>query len=99
MIKINDRFSIEKDPYCWVLYETKKGKSRKTGKEAVSQKSTYHANIPQICEAILSKSGGEYKTIEDLKDLFENAVERLTETIQNKIKLPRRKKKRVRGSI
>ena len=36
MIKINDQFSIEKDPHCWVLYETKKGKNkkiRKTGKK------------------------------------------------------------------
>ena len=91
-IKISNRFSIEKDPHCWVLYEKKKSKNRKTNKEAIVTKSTYHGNIKQIIEVILDREAEDCKSLEEIIDLFENAVERLTEAIQEKVKPTRRRR-------
>lgn len=91
MIKINKRFSIEKDKHCWVLYETMISKKKKSGE---SQKATYHPNISQISEAILNRSGDKCESIEELKDLYENAVEKLTGVIQDKIKPVRRRQRK-----
>lgn len=84
MIKINKQFSIEKDPQCWNLHETKEGK--------MVTKTTYHGNIPQVAETILERVGGNCQSVEDLKDLYENAVERIIEGIQKKIKPVRRRR-------
>jgi len=38
MIKINDTFEIEKDPYCWNLHEWRDGINRTTGKTTRTKK-------------------------------------------------------------
>ena len=38
MIKINDTFEIEKDPYCWNLHEWRDGINRTTRQNDPNQK-------------------------------------------------------------
>ena len=77
MIKFNDRFSYEKDQHCWHLHETYIGK-KKGGGEKEHTRTTYHANLRQICEVIIDRSCGDCESLEEIISLLKNAVEMLT---------------------
>ena len=56
-MKIDNNYSIEKDPECFILkYENPTGKvSKKTGKEIVTTSQTYHANLQQALSSYVNK--------------------------------------------
>ena len=58
MIKINDTFEIEKDPYCWNLHEWRDGINRTTGKTTRTKKTTYYNSLVHVCGIIVDKSAG-----------------------------------------
>jgi len=58
MIKINDTFEIEKDPYCWSLHEWRDGVNRITGEAIRTKKTTYYNSLVHVCGIIVDKSAG-----------------------------------------
>lgn len=64
MIKINERFSIERDTYTWKLHDTTPNKEG--SKHATSTRTTYPANLKQVCNAVLDKSASGCESIESL---------------------------------
>lgn len=65
-MKLNNRFSVERDTHCWVLEELCPGKT-KDGHECMTTKKTYHATIEQAVKFVMDKRMGE---CQDLKDLY-----------------------------
>lgn len=76
MIRINERFSVEKrDKFNWVVHEWYEGVSRKTKEITISSHKSYHANFRQATAHILNQYSGECRTVEELTELFNNAVD------------------------
>lgn len=62
-MKINDRFEIRPDRYCWILVEhIENDPSRKNTKRESREYHTYHGNVEQACREVLSRTGGECDT-------------------------------------
>ena len=57
MIKINDTFEIEKDPYCWNLHEWRDGVN-KQGEATRTKRTTYYNSLVHVCGKIIDKSAG-----------------------------------------
>ena len=74
MIKINDRFSIERDQYNWLLHEWRDGQD-KDGNPKKQKSTTYHATIQQVFNAVLDRSAGRCESIEELRDLLKSLKE------------------------
>ena len=82
MIKINGKFIIERDGYCWILTESvvkelEKGKNAGDIKEV--SRDTYYPNFPQLAATIIERCAGKCETVEELKELFQNAVNMLSD--------------------
>jgi hypothetical protein len=75
MIKIDGKYSISRDRYNWILHTTTKGVDE-AGNDKEKVKKTFHASFPQVCRAILEREAGHCQTVEELKRLFEHAVEK-----------------------
>jgi hypothetical protein len=73
MLKVNDRFTIDKDKYNIIIIETYMGKD-KNKKPKQKTRETYHATLLQACGVIIDRSG-EGKTVEDVVDAI-NAAKR-----------------------
>jgi len=58
VIKVNDRFEFERDTYCWKLHDWKDGKNPKTGEAIRTKRTTYHANLAQVCRAVVDREAG-----------------------------------------
>jgi len=57
MIKVNDRFSFERDKYQWLLHESRLGKDRE-GNDKVHVDTSYHGSLKQVCEQVIDRSQG-----------------------------------------
>lgn len=82
MIKINERFTIERYQFGWELHETKKGQSRE-GKQIDVVTTTFYATLPGIINSILDKTAGR-ETITELKGIllaFEQIQKEIIESI------------------
>ncbi len=71
MIKFNDKFEFEKDQYCWHLHEFYIGKDKNKNPKR-QRKTTFHATLEQVCNAIIDRSCGECCCLEDLKRMLKN---------------------------
>ena len=58
MLKINDRFETERDKYQWLLHEWTDGQD-KHGNPKKQRKTTYHASLKQVCEAVIDRQAGD----------------------------------------
>ncbi|MCP4103905.1 MAG: hypothetical protein GY750_21170 [Lentisphaerae bacterium] len=76
MIKFNEKFSFEKDKYCWQLHEFYMGKG-KDKKPKMQKNTTYHATLEQVCGVIIDRSCGDCESLEEIKALLQNATETL----------------------
>ncbi len=59
-IKVNDRFEIRSDPYCWVVVEhipVDQSHHKATGKNVTKEEYTYHSTISDCCRFILREAG------------------------------------------
>lgn len=68
MIKINDRFTIERYQFGWQLHETKKGVSR-DNKPMEYIDTTFYGFLPGVIHSVLDKVAGA-ETITDLKSIL-----------------------------
>jgi hypothetical protein len=66
MIKINERFSIERLDDCWLLVEHKTGINRKTGEETASQKKSWYPRLRHVVDEILDRTPSEAENIQDM---------------------------------
>lgn len=82
MIKVNDRWSFERDKWCWVLYENAKGVKKRTQEEIDVVNETYHSNLEQVCRYILDKTAGDAKDVNALMVLFANTWNRLARALK-----------------
>ena len=74
-IKINNRFEIRRDAYCWILVENVPvDQTRHNAKRQTRESHSYYANPRQCCEAILSRTGGDCQTATDLQESWDRAV-------------------------
>jgi len=77
MITFNNKFSFERDQYCWHLNEKYMGQD-KDGNQKEFTKTTYHPNLKLICRYLIDKECGKCESLEQIIALLESA-ESLTE--------------------
>lgn len=65
MVKINERFSIERDKYQWVLVEHKNGTSKK-GEAIKTEARSYYPKLEQICNEIVEREAGDCATVKEI---------------------------------
>jgi len=85
MIKINDKFSIERDKYQWLLIESKDGLSKKQ-EPIVTTRVTYHGTLKQCCNEIAERMMGECESVQGIIDalgFFESTLIDLFQSEQN----------------
>lgn len=82
MVKVDDRWSFERDKWCWVLYENTKGVKKKTKEEIDVANETYHANLDQVCRYIIDKEAGNAREVEDLRRVIRNVAQELSDLIK-----------------
>ena len=66
MIKINDKFRVERDKYQWLLIESKDGLSKKQ-EPIVTTRTTYHGTLKQCCNEIAERMMGECESVKEIK--------------------------------
>lgn len=71
-MKINDRFSTERDEWCWHLHETVMGQDE-DGNPKEQVRTTYHANLSQVLDAVLDKQLGDADSLESVSDVISKA--------------------------
>tara|TARA_R110000850_G_scaffold269167_3_gene401048 strand:- start:10257 stop:10532 length:276 start_codon:yes stop_codon:yes gene_type:complete len=71
MIKINDKFSTEKDKYQWLLHELNDGVS-KTGEAIKTTRTTYHPSLKMVCRAIADRQAGECESVKEILTELDN---------------------------
>lgn len=81
MIKVNDRFSFERDQYCWHLHEFRDGTDKK-GNPKKSKKTSYYANLSQISKAIIDRTAGGFNSLEEIKELLATAESILVKELE-----------------
>ena len=80
MIVINDRFSIERDSKTWKLHETTPNKEG--SKHATSTRTTYPANMQQVFQSVIDKSGDDVHNLESLIDLIVTSRNQILEAVK-----------------
>ena len=78
MIKLNDRFSFEQDPYQWLLHEVVAGKD-KAGNPKPKTKTTYHKNLKQVAAEIIDRTSGDCSSMDELIANFDATVDMVSE--------------------
>lgn len=66
----NDKYSFEKTELDWRLYEKYTGKDIH-GKAKIHTKTTYHATLRQVCNAIVDREAGSCADLTELKQMLE----------------------------
>ena len=72
MLKINDRFSIDKDKHNKILIETYMGINKKTKEHKQMTRETYYMTMEQVCNVIIDRSA-EGNTVEVVADAINTA--------------------------
>lgn len=82
MIKINDRFSIERDSYQWILFEETPSES----KSGTRIKKTYHANLEQVSREIIDRRLGGCTSLEEMQRLLAGTIKIFHAYLKSKVK-------------
>lgn len=80
MIKYNERFEFERDPYNWILTEWRDSLGKQGQLIRVSRK-TYHGTLTQVCKQIIDRSCDTCEDLVDLEYLIRTIHEDLKEAI------------------
>lgn len=80
MILINDRFSIERDSKTWKLHETTPNKPG--SKNETSTRTTYPANMQQVFQSIIDKSGDDTHNLESIIELIRKSRNEIIEAVK-----------------
>jgi len=70
------RFTLEKDPYQWVMIEAYDGKDS-NGKPKKQKRKTYHPTLRNAFGAILDHMACDCTSVYDLTELYASAVDLL----------------------
>ena len=83
MIRINNRFEIDRDKYCWHLIEWRDGigKGKNEGKPIRTSHTTYHANLTQVCNEVIERSAGNVDSLAAIPAMLEQVKGELLEAI------------------
>jgi hypothetical protein len=79
---INDRFSFDYDEYNWILYDTKKYKSKKTGEIKESIKTWYPSTLAFLCEWVISETPKKSGSIPEVLNAILQAKQECIEAIK-----------------
>lgn len=72
-LKINDTYSIERDPNCWILRKRYIG-----GKDNKLQtKQTYHSRLQHVIDLIIDLECGECSTFQEIKELLQDPASKI----------------------
>ena len=85
MIKIDEHYTIRKDSLNWILTEKKMQvmtKGKFIGEEKEVENETYHPTFDAIAKAIINRSSSNCETLEELIDLYKNAIQNLGKHIK-----------------
>lgn len=66
MIKINDRFEIRPDKYCWQLVEYVEATSKKNGSVYLREEVSYPGTLLQACMSVINNG---VKSVEKANDI------------------------------
>ncbi len=82
MIIFNEDFKFERDKYQWLLHHTVDGWDKKHEHPKRHTHTTFHATLEQICGAIIERSAGECKDLEEIKVLLRFSLSSLTDHVE-----------------
>ncbi len=84
MIRINNRFEIDRDRYCWHLTEWRDGigKGKNEGKPIRTSQTTYHASLIQICDEVMDRSAGNVDSLAAIPAMLQANRQELLEAIK-----------------
>lgn len=80
MIVVNEKFSISRDKYQWLLHELKEGIHPMTRKLVESTHTTYHPSVRFCCNEIAQRMAGECTSVKEIveaMDSLERTLDRL----------------------
>lgn len=75
MIKINDRFSIDRDKYGWNLYETYMGEDGETGETKLQTRKTFPGKLSVALSRIVDKCGTDAQDVAELREIILRTIE------------------------
>ena len=73
MVKVNERFSFEKDTSGWTLYEFKNGVNPKTKEPTITKSFTYWSDLIQVCNEIIDRSCDQADDVTCIMDCINKA--------------------------
>lgn len=71
MLKINERFSLQRDRYQWIVHEYRPSKNPRTGEDTLSHNKSYFPKFEQACNHILENTAEGVEVLEDMKEMLE----------------------------
>lgn len=80
-MKIDDRFEVERDQFCWQLHDWRMGKDR-SGNPKRTKRTTYHRDLVQVSEVILDRTAGECTVLSELPALLKAQTDRIVQAIE-----------------
>lgn len=80
-MKIDERFEVERDTYCWMLHDWRDGKG-KDGNPKRTKRTTYHRDLLQVHEVILNRTAGECQVLADLPRLLKEQTDRVVHALE-----------------
>jgi len=81
-IRLNDRWSLDRDAHNWLLRETYMG-ADKDGNPKEKVRTTYHRDLSAVARWILNHDSKECQTAEELAKLFEAAARNVAEYLMD----------------
>jgi hypothetical protein len=78
MIKINERFRINRYPFGWELHDTAPSMD-KDGHPSLATRVTYHPNLKFVLRSVIDKSAGDCR---ELKEVIAH-IDRVVKEFQN----------------
>lgn len=79
-MKIDERFEVTRDTYCWRLNDYREIISKK-GQPKRTSRTTYHANFGQVSEAILDRAAGTCSELSDIPKIIKEQTDRIVAAI------------------
>jgi hypothetical protein len=81
-IKINDTYSISRDPHNWTLSTTRMGINKETKEPKLQTTKTWYGNLEQCIGAIVDRAAGECDNLEELYQMLQDAREGILKAIK-----------------
>ena len=84
MIKINNKYSFERDQYCWHLHEKYMGEDKHhQPKEFI--RTTYHPSLEYIAKHLIDKGCGELESLQEIIVFLETTAKSIAQIFQDRL--------------